>query len=143
MLALRQHKNNEFYLIGCPYNSSNRCQDNKQAESKICTELRTGETLFRTGNRITPPSTRVKHIRVVFDTQTATSNLSSELYTLHPSATRSDLIKLFKFHNAARRHSPSQVPDACHQTSGHAATIGLPKFLPKSHAGNNFDRHLK
>ena len=26
-------------MIGYPHNSSNRCQDNKQAESKICTEL--------------------------------------------------------------------------------------------------------
>ena len=32
-------ENNEFCVIGYPHNSSNRCQDNKQAESKICTEL--------------------------------------------------------------------------------------------------------
>ena len=32
-------ENNEFCMIGYPHNSSNRCQDNKQAESKICTEL--------------------------------------------------------------------------------------------------------
>ena len=32
-------KKHEFCMIGYPHNSSNRCQDNTQAESKICTEL--------------------------------------------------------------------------------------------------------
>ena len=32
-------ENNELCLIGYPHNSSNRCQDDKQAESKIFTEL--------------------------------------------------------------------------------------------------------
>ena len=143
MRALRQHKNNEFYLIGCPHNSSNP-SGNKQAERKLCTALRTGATRFPTGNRITPPTSRVKHILVVFSTQTATSNMSSELLTIHLPATRSDLIKLFKLQNSVRCHSPSQVPDACNQTIGHARPSRsrihlplrdlrvLPKFLLKS-----------
>ena len=35
----RKNTNNEFCMIGYPHNSSNRCQENKQAERKICTEL--------------------------------------------------------------------------------------------------------
>ena len=45
-----------------PHNSSNRCQDPKQTEDKAEDKisLRQDETLFRTGNRITPPTARVK-----------------------------------------------------------------------------------
>ena len=32
-------ENDEFCMIGYPRNSPNRCQDNKLAEGKICTEL--------------------------------------------------------------------------------------------------------
>ena len=47
------HKeNNELCMIGYPHNSSNRCQDPNKLKAK--TELGTNETLFRTGNRITP-----------------------------------------------------------------------------------------
>ena len=45
------HKeNNELCMIGYLHNSSNRCQDPNKLKAK--TELRTDETLFRTGNRI-------------------------------------------------------------------------------------------
>ena len=44
--------------LGYPHNSSNRCQDPIKLKAK--TELRTDETHFRTGNRITPPTARVE-----------------------------------------------------------------------------------
>ena len=51
MRELCVHKeNNELCMIGNPHNSSNRCQDLNKLQAK--TELRTDETLFRTGNRI-------------------------------------------------------------------------------------------
>ena len=54
----KNKENNELCMIGYPHNSSNRCQDPIKLKAK--TELRTDETLSRTGNRITPPTARVK-----------------------------------------------------------------------------------
>ena len=55
-------ENNELCMIGYPHNSSNRCQDpiKLKAKNRTGKEARTGEVLFRTGNRITPPAARVK-----------------------------------------------------------------------------------
>ena len=57
------HKeNNELCMIGYPHNSSKRCQDPKTEKNRAEDRrwLRQDETLFRTANRITLPTARVK-----------------------------------------------------------------------------------